>query len=225
MQRAAEAITEEGRKRITQSVVEAESHTSAEIVPVIATDSGRYDRAEDVVGLWLGIVLLILTWSLLPATNPDVGTWGGWSPAWEILALSSVLVAGFIAGALLAMRVGWLRRLFAPRQQMRDEVARRAREAFFDRRVHHTAGASGVLVFVSLFERMAAIMADESVLNAIGQPQVDAWCNTLTAALQVTPVESAIAETVRSIGADLKGPLPRATDDVNELSDAVILLN
>ena len=34
------------RKRIREAVTEAETHTSAEIVPVLTESSGRYDRAD-----------------------------------------------------------------------------------------------------------------------------------------------------------------------------------
>ena len=91
------------RDRVNAAVREAESATSAEILPVVARSSGRYDRPED-----------------------------------------------------------WLRRLFTPHTQMREEVLSRAREVFFDQRIHHTGGASGVLLYVSLFEHMAAVIADQS---------------------------------------------------------------
>ena len=71
----------------------------------------------------------------------------------------------------------WLRK-------MRDEVAARARAVFFDGRVHHTAGATGLLVYVSLYERMAAVLADQSVLDRLGQDAVDELCGVLTAGLQ-----------------------------------------
>ena len=51
MQRASELFNDEQRATIDQAVADAESKTSAEIVPVVATASGRYDRAEDIVGM------------------------------------------------------------------------------------------------------------------------------------------------------------------------------
>ena len=47
-------FSDEQRRAVAQAVAEAEGKTSAEIVPVVATASGRYDRAEDIVGLWTG---------------------------------------------------------------------------------------------------------------------------------------------------------------------------
>ena len=50
------------RRRIREAVTEAETHTSAEIVPVLTESSGRYDRAEDLAGCVLSIGLLSLCW-------------------------------------------------------------------------------------------------------------------------------------------------------------------
>ena len=43
MQRASDLFTEEQRKQVEKAVVEAEAKTSCEVVPVVATASGRYD--------------------------------------------------------------------------------------------------------------------------------------------------------------------------------------
>ena len=50
MQRAANFFNAEQRQQITRAVAQAESGTSCEIVPVVATVSGRYARPEDMVG-------------------------------------------------------------------------------------------------------------------------------------------------------------------------------
>ncbi len=49
MKRASKLFDIEQRQRIEQAVVEAESKSSCEIVPVVATSSGRYDRPEDII--------------------------------------------------------------------------------------------------------------------------------------------------------------------------------
>ena len=54
MIKATRLITDADRQRINAAIADAELHTSAEIVPVVASASGRYDRAEDIAGLWLG---------------------------------------------------------------------------------------------------------------------------------------------------------------------------
>src|SRR5262247_2506078 len=138
MQRASHIFNDESRKRLNAAVAAAESNTSAEIVPVVVTASGRYDRAEDLAGLCLGILLMIAVWMLFQAVDPNVHGWTG--PRLRVGLVESVLiiVGGFIIGTLLASHIGWLRRWFTPRNEMQDEVDEKARQAFFDQRIHHT---------------------------------------------------------------------------------------
>lgn len=225
MKRASRFFNDEQRARIERAVVEAESKTSAEIVPVVATSSGRYDRAEDVVGLWLGLVLMALVWVLWPQPDRMTATWG---LDWTRLGLPAFVAAGligFVGGALVAGRMPWLRRLFTPRVQMRDEVNARARSVFFDDRVHRTQGATGILVYLSLYERTAVILADETAHRALGDGALNELCDRLTRGLSGGDPADAVCATIADLGERLAAPLPRAADDRDELPDALVVLD
>ena len=56
MLNATRFLTTAEQQQVEAAVREAEAQTSAEIVVVVATESGRYDRAESIVGL-IGAVL------------------------------------------------------------------------------------------------------------------------------------------------------------------------
>jgi putative membrane protein len=225
MRPASKHFSDEQRRAIEQAVVEAERTTSAEIVPVVATASGRYDRPEDIVGLWMGIIGLIVAWWVLPVVPTESGSWGG-MPEWERLLIVVVAaVAGFVIGAVLASHVGWLRLLFTSRRQMRDEVAARARAVFFDQRVHRTAGATGLLVYVSFYERVAAVLADYNVVDKLGQAALDELCAMLTSRLREVHPADALCHVIGVAGERLAAALPRTGGDVNELPDALVVLD
>ena len=225
MRQASTRFSDEQRKRIAQAVAQAESTTSAEIVPVVATASGRYDRPEDIAGLWLGMIGLVVAWWLMPATAIESGSWGG-MPEWgRLLLMVIVAVAGFVVGAAIASRVAWLRLLFTPRRQMRDEVSARARAVFFDQRVHRTAGGTGLLVYVSLYERVAAVLADQSVVDKLGQAALDELCATLTGRLREVHPADALCSIIGVAGERLAPVLPRAEGDINELPNALVVLD
>jgi len=217
-------LTDENYQRINQAVATAESTTSVEIVPVVAAVSGRYDRPEDIVGLWAAVGALTVTWSLLPAdTTP--GDWGA-LPSWaRMVFLLLSVVLGFVAGAVVGARVDWLRSLFTPPEQKRDEVLSRARQVFFDSRVHHTAGRTGLLIYVSLFERMASVLADGAVVEKLGQPALDELRDHLTAGLRARPLVDALCDTIAAAGPRLATVLPRLETDINELPDALVVLD
>lgn len=225
MQQASTLFNADQRHRIDQAVAAAEAKTSAEIVPVVATASGRYDRAEDIVGLWLSATATVLLWIFLPRASDEPGSWGG-LPLWlQIVFVVAAMVLAFILGAMFGGRVGWLRRLFASRKEMQDDVAARARAVFFDGRIHHTAGATGILLYVSLFEHMAAVIADQKVTEKLGQSGIDALCSELTAGLHAGDITDALCRSITSAGEKLSAILPRAADDVNELADALVMLD
>ena len=225
MQRASDFFNEEQRKHVEKAVVEAEAKTSCEIVPVVATASGRYDRPEDMIGLWMAIFAAITVWLIFPRQSNESGSWDGMPFYVGLLTmLASVLVA-FIAGAVAGSRIGWLRRLFTPRKQMLDEVSARAREIFFDKRVHHTSGATGMLIYVSLFEHMAVVLGDQEVLDKLGQTSLDRLCQQLTEGLHQGGSTDAICSVIVEAGKQLSGPLPRAEGDVNELEDTLVLID
>jgi putative membrane protein len=215
----------EDRQRVNQAVTSAESRTSAEVVAAVASVSGRYDRSEDIIGLWTGLVALGVAWMLWPRELPERGSWGEMPPVLQLGALMLAVAVGFIIGAVAGSRVGWLRRWFTPRRQMREEVWSRAKQTFCDRRVYRTAGASGILIYVSLYERMAAVIADQAILEKLGQPALDEICHHLTDQLSQQNPTAAICSAVEVIGQRLSGCLPRAAGDVNELDDSLVLLD
>jgi len=225
MRLASRSFSDEQKARVAKAVAEAESKTSAEILPVVATASGRYDRPEDIVGLWLGAILAVVAWLAFRGTDAAATDWGFSAASLELPAIIVALVVGFILGAVIASRVGWLRALFTSRTQMRDEVHARARELFFDSRVHHTAGQTGLLVYVSLFERAAAVIADKAVTEKLGQGALDELCAALTASLAASDATSALCSAVEDAGDRLAPVLPREEGDVNELPDALVLID
>jgi len=225
MRRADDCFSAEDRQRVNRTVGQAEAKTSAEIVPVVVTASGRYDRAEDVVGLWCGTAAVIGAWFLVPATEEAPGTWGGIPPEVRLVAMVLALVFGFLIGATVASRAGWLRRLFTARAEMLDEVQARARSAFFDCRVHRTGGGTGLLVYVSLYERMATVIADDTVLDKLGNAALDDLCHGLTGDLRHGNLADALCLTITAAGDRLGAVLPRTSGDANELPDALVTMD
>ncbi|MGY8771020.1 MAG: TPM domain-containing protein [Pirellulales bacterium] len=227
MIRASELFNQQQHDQVQQTVADAESKTSCEIVPVVASTSGRYDRAEDIVGLWFATIAAVALWLLYPRVAAESGSWGGTPLVLEVLALIAAIVVTFVLGVVVSSRTGWLRRLFTPRQQMEEEVAAAARQVFFDNRVHHTAGSTGILIYVSLLEHQAMVLGDQQVIGheTLGQPFLDQLCEQLTAGLHQGDPTSAICEVINTAGTQLSAALPREAGDVNELHDALVLID
>lgn len=224
---ASSCFSDADRKRINECVGAAEARTSAEIVPMVATSSGRYDRAEDLVGLWMGIVLMILTAVFWPAPTVSMES-GSWDKDPSLLQAGKLIVAmlvGFLLGVAAGSRIGSVRRMFTPAKQMQEEVQQSARTIFFDKRIHHTASGSGLLIYVSLFEHIAVILADQHVLNSLGQTALDELCGVLTDALKANSPADSICKTIEMAAQKLAIAMPPQSTDVNELPDSLITID
>ena len=74
-----------------------------------------------------------------------------------------VLVLGFILGAFVASRIGWLRRLFCTRREMQACLREKAIQAFQMYRVSKTKEATGVIILISSFEHMVFVLGDTEI--------------------------------------------------------------
>ncbi|MCC7260387.1 MAG: hypothetical protein IT567_05080 [Alphaproteobacteria bacterium] len=222
--KASKQFSAEDRKRIEAAVRDAELKTSAEIVPVVVTASGRYDRAEDLAGLWCGILLLALTWWLFPRIDGEA-MWGPWWVALELPALIVAVIAGFAIGAIVTSHLFGLRYLFTPRSEMREEVAARAQQAFYQRHIQRTAGGTGLIIYLSLYERTAAIVGDDAVLEKLTQGSLEALCEKLSQGMRSGHPADALIATIADAGDRLGRVLPRHAGDINELPNSVYILD
>lgn len=121
---ATEFFTKPEVAAIEAAVTAAESTTTAEIVPVVATVSGRYDRAESTFGLLFALGCLLIFWLFFQDIQPVQANWApGYELRIDLIAILLIVVVGYIAGLLLANYVPVLRRPFVGQGEMAAEVA------------------------------------------------------------------------------------------------------
>ena len=227
MIRASSFFSDQERKNISEAVAEAERRTAGEIVPVVTTSSGDYDRSEDIVGLWFAaITLACLWWLRLPQAGP-----GEWERpvvgvSWVGLLITiGAMVAAFIVGAALASHVGWLRRLFTFRSQMQREVQRSALRAFFEHGLRETEERTGILIYLSLFERMVHVTGDRAVAERLAD---DDWREVrdliLNGIKKGNPGEGMVAA-IKRCGDVLEKHFPPRPDDKNELPNELCIMD
>ena len=77
---------------------------------------------------------------------------------------------------------------------------------------------------MSAEERLAAVLADRTVFERLGQGALDELRDRLIAGLKSGTAADALCEAIAAAGERLAAALPRQTDDVNELPDALVML-
>lgn len=162
--RALKPVDEE---RIGFAIGEAEKQTSAEILCAVATESGRYDRAESIVGLVGALAGLAAAHASAHGFVLGAGEWAGAygvGLAWQCLAAA----VGFVVGAVLASYVHPLRAMFVSASEMEDEVWRGASRVMVLHKADSIESRAAILVYVSLFERSVVVLAGKAAAEALG---------------------------------------------------------
>ncbi|NYT41337.1 hypothetical protein HZY97_11250 [Sphingomonas sp. R-74633] len=221
-------LTDQDRQAVTDAVTAAELTTNGEIVTVVA---GRSDPYHDVALHWavlaMLLVLALLAWQPWPAEwlhTRFVDSWAQVVPARWYLTIALVLMAVTFLVVRIVLALDALRLFLTPSATKNRRVHRRALALFRTAAEKRTRGSTGVLVYLSLAEHRAEIIADEAIHSKV---TADVWGAAMAALIQGVKDKRAgegMAEAVRQIGIVLAEHFPRSDDDVNELPDRLIEL-
>jgi putative membrane protein len=158
-------ISQADKTRIAEAIRSAEANTAGEIFCVLAGRSRDYY----LVSLAWAAGLALLT----PAPLIYFTRW----PAWTLYIAQ---LAVFIVAAIV---MSWepLRFMLVPRRTAHDRAHRAAMRQFLAQGLQSTENRTGVLIFASLAERYAEIIADTGI-NAKVAPRV--WDNAVAALVE-----------------------------------------
>jgi putative membrane protein len=226
MTRASKFLSDQDKASVERAIAEAEKQTSAEIMVVVATRSGRYDRAEDFFGVLLALLAVAGAWTLWQGLHPASGDWSsGHELAIGLLPVLGLVVFWFLVGVGLATRFPILAKPFVARAQFEAEVRRRGFEAFHLFRMGRTKGRNGVLIYVSLVERMAWVVGDDAVTEALPQTTWEGATRAIGEGFSTGKHADGLAQAVKLCADALAPKFPRAADDRDEIPNTVKVLD
>jgi putative membrane protein len=219
-------LDDAGRKLIAQAVTEAESATSGEIVTVL-TD--RSDGYTDVALLWaVGAAFTAMSvFAAFPL--PFLDLWdrliGGWGHAWTTGELASMVIAlGLVKFLAVLLVQQWEPLKFAliPGPTKTIRVHNQAVRQFKVGAERRTTGRTGVLIYLSMREHRAEIVADESIAAKVPAEVWGEAMGDMLALIRKGQIAEGLAVGIRDVGFVLAEHFPRGADDVNELPDRLI---
>jgi putative membrane protein len=206
------AMTPEEHARIADAVQAAEAKTSGEIYCVVARSSDSYFFPAAFI-----VTLAIVVVSLVVAYLCDLW-WYDLSPMKLVVAQ---LVAIACALAVLAFFPA-IRIHLVPLRQRYRHAHDNAMKQFLSRNIHLTTARTGVLLFVSLAERYAEVVADAGINARVPQHTWDGVVSGLVAHARRAEVANGFVEAIGVVGALLAEHFPVTSGDVNELDDHVV---
>jgi putative membrane protein len=196
---------------VQAAVREAEARTSGEIVPYVVERSDPYQNA-----IWKGAALGAL---LGPMAALAIYLWTdvwGW-PLGLWIALPAPL--GGAIGYLLAL-IAPVRRWMAGEHTLDARARRRAAVAFLEQEVFRTRDRTGILLFVSLFERRVVLLADSGIHQKVEEGDWETITRKLAKGIRSGRPGPALVEAIRACGELLeRHSVERRADDTDELSD------
>ncbi|MBZ9918234.1 MULTISPECIES: TPM domain-containing protein [unclassified Mesorhizobium] len=205
-------ISPQDHERIAGAIRAAESRTDGEIYCVVAHASGNYFfPAAFVAALATLLVSLAVAYGL-----------EAW---WLTIRLPHFVIAQLLALAcflLLLWAFPGLRIHMVPRRLRYQTAHDNALKQFLARNVHRTTARTGVLVFVSVTERYAEVVADSGIDAKVGQHVWDDVVRELTAHAGDDRLADGFVKAIRSVGAVLAEHFPVTSGDTNELDDHLV---
>jgi putative membrane protein len=206
----------EEMSRLRCAVTEAKEITSARVMPVLAKASSRYDRAEDLVGLWgaaLGLALVALILSILPREASETPT--GHIERLGLLPVLGVVAGGFVFGGLLATRAQSLARLFVRREGLVAAAERRASQIYSEAasRTQPSPSEPLVVLYVSLYERFTMVLIDETVRLELGASEIESIREVLRSVPRSADPSRKLSEAVRYVAERLATHYPPSADN------------
>ena len=198
----------EEKTRIEQAVTEAEKKTAGEIVPILVSASGTYAEVE-LLGMSLGLVFGTLAAFIFHDPWAYIHS--------QLLWPLGGATLGFLFSCIPVIKG----RLIA-RHRVAEAVQSRSLAAFTAHGLHHTRAHTGILIFVSLLEHRAIVLADRGINEKVALGTWDEVVHILTGGLKSGNACDAFCRAIERCGAILAQHFPRSADDVDELANKLV---
>jgi putative membrane protein len=213
---------------VSAAVAKAEQASAGEIVTIIAGESNSFN---DVALLWSALVAFaaLAVLALFPDFYLAKVDWllGNWASDWtprHVLTLALLAATmKFLAMWLLQL---WrpLRMALVPTPLKHARVRDRAVRYFKVGAERRTHGRTGILIYLSLAEHRAEIVADAAIAGKVAPEVWGDAMSALIAEIRAGRPGAGMVAAVEQVGAVLAEHVPRAEDDRNELPDRLIEL-
>lgn len=202
-------LNENEQRQVAEAIERIERETDAELVTVLAAQADDY---RYIPLLWASLLALLLPGAL------------NYFPGWlEAHQLVPVQWGCFLLLALLFSRPAIVTRLI-PRTVRQWRACNLARRQFIEQNLHHTEGATGVLIFVSEAERYVEIIVDRGVATRVDNAVWEDIVAQFTRRVRDGQTLQGFLECIEACGVQLRRAVP-ATHSRNELPNRLVLLD
>ena len=199
-------FNEQFRTRLYNTIKEIENQSVAEVVVIIRPSSSFYRD----IALWSGFVLQVII-TMFMLFSPIV---------FDPYVISFTSLLSFLIGFLLVSVINPIKRLLVPTKQKNRAVELYARALFQKGKIYYTKRHTGLLIFVSLFERKVFFVPDIGVITAIPEHLLKEIENKFNNIFNGDDfVTEALLRELVELKILLSEFLPPVENDINEIPD------
>jgi putative membrane protein len=201
-------LSEIGQRRVSAAIKSAEAKTSGEIVCVVARASSDYMSFSIA---WAALISLITPWLLIVLTTLSV----------QRIFLAQIVI--FVV-LFLAFSESALQRVLIPRAVRRAAAHRAAMEQFMIRGMARKKNRASVLIFASLAEHYARIVADEGIASKVDQSVWQEAIQSLLSHAGKGDIAEGFVIAVQKCGQVLAEHFPPEPEQEDQLPDRIYLI-
>lgn len=202
-------LNEQEQEKVAAAISAVERETDAEMVTVLTAQADNYAY---IPLLWAGLIAL-----LIPGI---INYFTGWLAA-DMLLLGQWAV--FIVLSLV-FRIPGINVRLIPRSVRFWRASNLARRQFLEQNLHNTAGATGMLIFVSEAERYVEILVDQGISSRIDNDAWEAIIAVFTEQVKQGETLQGFITCIEACGKHLAAQVP-ATRKKNELPNHLVILS
>ena len=209
-------LSEAQAKEIEVAITHQEERTSGEIVAVLAAQSGSYRLLPLFLAAFIALLVPVILLYLPGLTQGRLVVWS----ADKIYFCQLIVFVGL--AFLLSQRP--IRYWIVPGSLKKKWARAHALEQFAAQEMHTTSGRTGVMIFVSVMERYAEIIADQAIYEKVPQEQWQELVSDLVVEIQKRRPKDGFVKVITAVGDLLHAHFPPGIRDENELANHLIII-
>ncbi len=193
------------KSELYKTIEDIENKSLVEIVAAVRKNSGNY---RDVSLFFASVVsFLIVSWLMFAEFIIDV------------YHIYFIALASFVLLYLICELINPLKRLLIRKKRMNRNVEIYGRAIFQKGGIRFTGQKTGVLIFLSVFEKQVLILPDRGALTAVPDEEWQTLNNNFQTVFNRKDIAAAFIKELKNSGKIFAEYILPAENDINELPD------
>jgi putative membrane protein len=205
-------LNKEELHHLAKVIGEVEKTTAGEVRLMIVRRSAVTGHVQTLLWALFVAASFLFIWF----ARHDLILWEPWW-LWPTLLVGHYVLAGFLS------HIEFVQRHLTPAGDLHHQVLARAEVEFYRAGLNRTRAHTGVLLFVSLMERQAVVLADSAIHAKAGPKAWEETVRLIVGGAKSGKWSESFERALRACGRYLSEHFPPQPGKTNELPNAVIV--